>query len=253
MRIISLQYPTLDGAPFIGAFQSSLSDPIAWSERGLDQRQIERILRGDWYTRCKRVVDTVIAAVLLILLLPLLLVIAVAVKLSSPGPVLYLQPRIGRYGQPFDMLKFRTMGPDRRHHNAGPPDGTQERRRYHKTRQAGRDPRVTRVGRMLRRTSLDELPQLWNVLIGEMSLIGPRPEMPYLVAGYQSWQHARHLVRPGITGWWQVNRSDGWLEGVLMHEATDLDLYYVRRQSLWLDLQIVLRTFGAVLRGSGAY
>jgi exopolysaccharide biosynthesis polyprenyl glycosylphosphotransferase len=253
MRILSLQYPTLDGAPFIGAFQSSLSDPIAWAERGLDQRQIERSLRGDWYTRCKRALDIVVAAVLLVLLLPLLLVIAVAVKLSSPGPVLYLQPRIGRYGRPFDMLKFRTMGPDRRHHNDGPPDGTQERRRYHKTRQAGRDPRVTRVGRLLRRTSLDELPQLWNVLRGEMSLIGPRPEMPYLVAGYQSWQHARHLVRPGITGWWQVNRSDGWLEGVLMHEATDLDLYYVQHQSPWLDLQIVLRTFGAVVRGSGAY
>jgi lipopolysaccharide/colanic/teichoic acid biosynthesis glycosyltransferase len=253
MRIISLQYTTLDGAPFVGAFNSSLADPVAWTEWGIDQRHIERMLRGTWYTWVKRGLDIVVALGLLIVLSPLLLAIAVAIKLSSPGPVLYLQPRIGRCGQPFDMLKFRTMGPDRRHQNTGPPPGLAERRRYHKTREAGRDPRVTRVGRILRRTSLDELPQLWNVVIGQMSLIGPRPEMPYLVVNYQPWQHARHLIRPGITGWWQVNRSDRWLEGRLMHEATELDLYYVQHYSLWLDFLIVLRTFGAVIRGSGAY
>jgi lipopolysaccharide/colanic/teichoic acid biosynthesis glycosyltransferase len=253
MRILSLQYPTLDGAPFVGAFQAWLADTPAWTAWGLDQAQVQRLQRGTWYLRLKRVVDVVLAAWLLVLLLPVLVVIALAVKLSSPGPVLYLQPRIGRGGQPFDMLKFRTMGPDRRHHAIGPPPGLVERRRYHKTRDAGRDPRVTRVGRILRRTSLDELPQLWNVLVGEMSLIGPRPEMPYLVERYQPWQHARHLVRPGITGWWQVNRSDHWLEGRLMHEATELDIYYVRHQSLRLDLEILLRTFGAVVRGSGAY
>jgi lipopolysaccharide/colanic/teichoic acid biosynthesis glycosyltransferase len=253
MRILSLQYPALDGAPFVGAFEAWLADPVAWTAWGLDQAHVDRLQRGTWYLRTKRVLDVLIAAGLLVLLLPLLAVIALAVKLSSPGPVLYLQPRIGRGGQPFDMLKFRTMGPDRRHHAIGPPLGVGERRRYHKTRDAGRDPRVTRVGRILRRTSLDELPQLWNVLVGEMSLIGPRPEMPYLVEQYQPWQHARHLVRPGITGWWQVNRSDHWLEGQLMHEATELDLYYVQHQSPRLDLEILLRTFGAVVRGSGAY
>ena len=253
MRIHSFQYTALDGTPFVGAFQSSLADPVEWTARGLPRDQIARILRGDWYTRVKRVLDIVFATALLVVLSPLLLAIALAVMWSSSGPVLYHQPRIGRFGRPFEMLKFRTMGPDRRSQDTGPPDGVPERRRYHKTRDAGRDPRVTQVGRMLRRTSLDELPQLWNVVRGDMSLIGPRPEMPYLVARYQPWQHARHLIRPGITGWWQVNRSDRWLEGLLMHEATDLDLYYVQHQSAWLDIVILLRTFGAVMRGSGAY
>ena len=113
----------------------------------------------------------------------------------------------------------------------------------------GSDPRVTRVGRVLRRTSLDELPQLWNVVRGEMTLIGPRPEQPYLVAQYQPWQRARLVVLPGITGWWQVNRTDGRL----MHEATELDLYYVQHQCARLDFIILLKTIGTVLRGSGAY
>ena len=121
-----------------------------------------------------------------------------------------------------------------------------DRRRTHKTRH---DPRVTRIGRVLRRTSLDELPQLWNVLKGDMSLVGPRPELPQIVMRYEEWQHARHLVTPGLTGWWQVNR-DGQR---LMHEATELDLYYVQNQGWSLDIAILARTVRTVLVGNGAF
>jgi lipopolysaccharide/colanic/teichoic acid biosynthesis glycosyltransferase len=108
---------------------------------------------------------------------------------------------------------------------------------------------VTPLGRFLRRTSLDELPQLWNVLRGDMSLVGPRPELPEIVARYEEWQHVRHTVRPGLTGWWQVNRPPDRL----MHEVVELDIYYVKHRSLALDLKILLRTVSAVLRGTGAF
>ncbi len=195
-----------------------------------------------YYHGAKRALDVVVAVLLLLALLPVLLLIGLAVKLDSPGPVLFRQPRIGRYGRPFHMLKFRTMRADRRTRPGQPPPGMPERRRAHKT---AHDPRITPLGRFLRRTSLDELPQLWNVLRGEMSLVGPRPELPEIVGQYQPWQHLRHLVTPGITGWWQVSR-DGTC---LMHEATELDLYYVYHQSLKLDFLILARTLGAVVRG----
>ncbi len=198
------------------------------------------------YRYVKRWLDVTVALVALVLLGPLFVLIALAIRLDSDGPVLFRQPRVGRYGQPFDMLKFRTMRAERRVRSQGPPAGLGERRRRHKSMS---DPRVTRVGRALRRSCLDELPQLWNVLRGEMSLVGPRPELPSIVAGYQPWQHARHAVAPGITGWWQVNRT----ADQLMHEATELDIYYVQHHSLMLDLRIILRTLGAVIDGRGAY
>jgi lipopolysaccharide/colanic/teichoic acid biosynthesis glycosyltransferase len=158
--------------------------------------------------------------------------------------VLFRQRRIGLHGREIAIWKFRTMCADRRAMDLGPP--SRERRQSHKTR---RDPRVTPLGRFLRRTSLDELPQLWNVVRGDMSLVGPRPELPHIVARYEAWQHARHAVRPGVTGWWQVNRP----ADRLMHEVVELDLYYVTHRSLWLDLKILVRTVGAVLRGTGAF
>jgi lipopolysaccharide/colanic/teichoic acid biosynthesis glycosyltransferase len=198
------------------------------------------------YFVAKRTIDVLVATVALTSLCWVLAVTAIVVKVSSPGPIFFRQVRIGRNGQPFTMYKFRTMCPERRGGSGGPPEGTADRRRRHKSR---RDPRVTSWGRALRRSCLDELPQLWNVLRGDMSLVGPRPELPEIVARYEPWQHARHLVAPGITGWWQVNRD----RQRLMHEATELDLHYVRRQSLWLDLVILVRTLGAVVGGSGAY
>jgi lipopolysaccharide/colanic/teichoic acid biosynthesis glycosyltransferase len=190
--------------------------------------------------------DIAFAGPLLILLGPLALLIAIAIMLDSRGPVVFSQQRIGRYGQPFRMYKFRSMLSDRRKANLGPPLGTSERRRVHKT---PGDPRITRVGRFLRRTCLDEIPQLLNVLRGEMSLVGPRPELPEIVARYEPWQHRRHAVSPGITGWWQVNR-DGRR---LMHESTELDLYYLAHWSVGLDLLILVRTVRIVLRGVGAF
>ena len=198
------------------------------------------------YLIAKRSLDLIVATALLIGLWWLLVIIALAVRLSSPGPVLYRQVRVGRHGRPFTMLKFRTMLRERRCDDVGPPSGVLERRLRHKSR---RDPRVTCIGRLLRRTCLDELPQLWNVLCGDMSLVGPRPELPEVVARYEPWQHARHLVTPGMTGWWQVNRDPHRL----MHQATELDLHYVRNQSLWLDLLILLRTVNAIISGTGAF
>jgi lipopolysaccharide/colanic/teichoic acid biosynthesis glycosyltransferase len=192
----------------------------------------------------KRLVDAWLTLLLLVLTLPLMAVIAVALRLSNSGPVLYRQQRIGRHGVPFTVLKFRTMTADRRSGNQHVlfPD----RRQRHKS---DADPRVTRIGRVLRRTSLDELPQLLNVLRGDMSLIGPRPELPQLVERYAPWQHERHLVRPGITGWWQVNGRSG----LPMHEHTDLDIDYVRRISPQLDLLILLKTAKAVVSRHGAF
>ena len=199
-----------------------------------------------WQRVVKRCIDVFGAATLLVVLSPLMGLIALAVRLSSRGPVLFRQERVGQHGRTFEMLKFRTMQPDSRRVDLGPPPGMPERRRTHKSPD---DPRITAIGRRLRRTCLDELPQLWNVLMGEMSLVGPRPEIPNIVASYAPWQHLRHAVRPGLTGWWQVNRRDGRP----MHAATELDLYYVEHQSLSLDLQILSRTVGAIIDGSGVF
>jgi exopolysaccharide biosynthesis polyprenyl glycosylphosphotransferase len=194
----------------------------------------------------KRAMDIAVACAVLVPLAPLCVLIAAMIALDSPGPILFTQERIGRHGRPFRMLKFRSMVAERRQRNVGPPQGTGERRRVHKTQN---DPRVTRVGRFLRRTCLDEIPQLINVLRGEMSIVGPRPELPHIVAQYEPWQHHRHAVNPGMTGWWQVNR-DGHR---LMHESTELDLYYLSHWSVWLDVLILVRTVLVVLRGVGAF
>ncbi|HMO57991.1 MAG TPA: sugar transferase [Roseiflexaceae bacterium] len=208
-----------------------------------DQSNIWRLLYTRWIKRC---IDCVAALVLLLLLSPLLLMISLAIRLESPGPAIFRQTRIGRGGKPFTILKFRTMLPDRRQSTANGQHTGIERRQSHKTR---RNPRVTRLGRFLRRTSLDELPQLVNILVGQMSFVGPRPELPEIVDSYASWQHQRHLVTPGLTGWWQIEgRSER-----PMHDHTDLDIYYVVHISPMLDVIILLRTFLAVLRGHGAF
>lgn len=192
----------------------------------------------------KRWFDVVLATLALLALAPILALAALVVRLDSPGPIVFRQRRIGRGGQPFVMYKFRTMVVD--------PGGDlhlfrdREGRFRHKIAD---DPRVTRSGRFLRRTSIDELPQLLNVLRREMSLVGPRPELPQIVQTYEPWQHRRHVVRPGITGWWQTSgRSES-----VMHEHTELDLYYVDNLSFALDARIVLVTTKTVLSGIGAF
>lgn len=186
--------------------------------------------------RIKRIFDVVVSGILLIITSPALLVIALWIKLDSPGPTLIHQCRVGTRGKPFRMHKFRSMN--------WRPDAANA-----VTSKQPNDPRVTGAGRFLRRTSLDELPQLWNVLSGEMSLVGPRPELPEIVERYEPWQRKRFGVPPGMTGWWQVN---GRAERE-MHLNTEDDLFYVQNYSVLLDVQILLRTVGAVIRGKGAY
>ena len=195
----------------------------------------------------KRAFDLILTLLMMPFVLPIMGIIALAIKLDSPGPVLFQQVRVGENGKLFGMLKFRSMvqDADKMRHVIEEVD---ENGRIHQ-RKDKPDPRVTRVGRFLRKTSLDELPQLFNVLKGEMSLVGPRPEMPHLVEQYELWQRKRFAVPQGITGWWQVNgRSDK-----PMHEHTDEDLYYVQNYSLWLDIYILIKTVFVVLRGKGAY
>jgi lipopolysaccharide/colanic/teichoic acid biosynthesis glycosyltransferase len=198
--------------------------------------------------------DVVLAALLLIVAAPVLTVIALLIRLTSPGPVLFRQLRVGHLEQPFTMLKFRTMqaGCDDRVHREFVTrmlsDGTAGQAAPDGVFKLADDPRVTRIGRFLRRTSLDELPQLVNVLRGEMSLVGPRPSLPWEVDLYQPTQRRRFQVRPGMTGLWQVrgrNRVD-------LARALDLDVEYATRQSVRLYLLILVLTVPAVLRGDGA-
>ena len=194
----------------------------------------------------KRSFDLVSAGIGIVLISPLLLAVAVAVKTTSPGPVLFKQERIGLHGEPFTMLKFRSMVVDAEEIKAQLVSDRGEDDVLFKMKD---DPRVTKVGSFIRRTSIDELPQLVNVLRGDMSLVGPRPHLPHEVAQYGEYVHRRFLVQPGITGLWQVSgRSDlSW------EDAVRLDLYYVENWSLLGDLVILGRTVKAVAASDGAY
>ena len=184
----------------------------------------------------RRLLDIVASSLLLALSAPVLVLAAVAIRLESPGPVIYRQRRAGLEGHPFDVLKLRTMVDGAERIGAGLAVDAE-------------DPRITRVGALLRRTSLDELPNLVNVLRGEMSLIGPRPTLPVQVEQYTERQRGRLAIRPGITGWAQVNgrASLAWSQRI------ELNLYYIEHRSLALDLRILWRTAAMVLGGSGLY
>lgn len=183
----------------------------------------------------KRSIDLAVSAAALVALFPLLGAIALAIRLVDRAPVFFTQRRVGQEGSQFRMFKFRTMRTDA-------PVYAQAPKNLH-------DRRITKLGRVLRRTSLDELPQLWNVLLGEMSLVGPRPEMPFLVEAYDDLQRQRLAVKPGITGLWQVSPD----RAEPIHAHMDYDIYYIRHQSLLLDLAIILKTVSSVVRGKGAY
>jgi exopolysaccharide biosynthesis polyprenyl glycosylphosphotransferase len=215
----------LGGVPVISLRESALAEP-------------QRVF--------KRVFDVCASVVLLVLLAPVIGLISLVVKLESSGPAFFTQERIGQHGQRFKMIKFRSMYEDaeQRWRDVARRDAA-----GHLLHKSSDDPRVTRVGRKLRRTSLDELPQLINVLRGEMSLVGPRPEVPYVAAEYEPWQWQRFRVPPGMTGWWQVNGRSDWP----MHLNTEDDLYYIQNYSFWLDLRILLKTIVVVFRGHGAY
>jgi exopolysaccharide biosynthesis polyprenyl glycosylphosphotransferase len=194
----------------------------------------------------KRLVDVFVAGLVVVLLSPLLALIALAIKLDSRGPVLFRQTRVGQRGRPFTIYKFRSMREGAEEEQAKLVEMNEASGPLFKMRN---DPRLTRVGRILRRTSLDELPQFFNVLRGEMSLVGPRPPVPAEVEQYQPWHRQRLEVAPGITGLWQVSgRSD-----LDFDEMVLLDLYYIEAWSFFMDFQILLRTIPALLTGRGAY
>jgi exopolysaccharide biosynthesis polyprenyl glycosylphosphotransferase len=194
----------------------------------------------------KRIFDVVVASLILLAILPVMAVIALAVKLSSPGPVLFKQERVGENGKLFRIYKFRSMVKNAEALQTAVNVMDGEGNTIHKRRN---DPRVTGIGKIIRKTSLDELPQLINVIKGDMSLVGPRPELPWLVAQYEPWQHRRFDVPQGITGWWQINgRSD-----TPCHLSVDKDVYYIENYSFWLDIKILVLTVPALLKGKGAF
>ena len=184
------------------------------------------------YLIIKRLMDLVGGLIGLVFTTLVFLPTAIAIKLDSPGPVIFAQERVGKNERTFRLFKFRTM-----YVNSG----------GNGLKPCQNDDRVTPVGGFLRRTSVDELPQFYNVLVGDMSLVGPRPELAALLDCYQTWQTRRFDVKPGLTGWWQVNGRKQ-----PMHAHINEDIYYVDHASLSLDLQILWRTVGAVLRGDGA-
>jgi exopolysaccharide biosynthesis polyprenyl glycosylphosphotransferase len=199
-----------------------------------------------WQLAIKRAIDIIVALLLLPILIPLSVLTGIAIKVDSVGPVFYNHTRIGKDGVPFTMYKFRSMRKDAERLQKSLDSLNEAAGPVFKIRN---DPRITRVGAILRKTSLDELPQIFNVLHGVMSLVGPRPPLPDEVEKYNDYQFGRLAVKPGITCLWQVQgRSnlpfDKWVE---------LDLEYIRTQSLWLDFKILLKTVVVVIRGAGAW
>ena len=225
MTLSNLDTVDLGGVPMIGVREVSISG---------SQRFI------------KRAMDVVLSLGALVITMPLFAIIAIAIKLDSPGPVIFSQIRVGKDERLFAFYKFRSMKEGAEEEREKLLDRNEMDGPIFKIRD---DPRITRVGRFLRRTSLDELPQLFNVLTGHMSLVGPRPPLPCEVQRYQPWHKRRLEVSPGITGLWQVSgRSE-----LTFDEQVLLDLYYIENWSPALDVQILLRTFPKVLLGNGAY
>lgn len=207
--------------------------------------------------RMKRVLDVIAALIGLILAAPLAAIIAILIKLTSPGPVLFKQVRVGKDGREFVLYKFRSMyvgSDDSRHREyiklfiEGRDEELRKLQGDKKLYKMTSDDRVTPIGKFLRRTSLDELPQLINVLRGEMSMVGPRPHLPYEVELYKDWHRRRLEGMPGITGWWQIHGRSR----VPFDEAVRMDLWYLEHQSLILDIRIMLRTITKAIVGRGA-
>ena len=228
-------------------YELSLSRIDVDAVEGIPLIGLKRNLTSSWQYRIKRAIDIGGSLFVLLVTMPIWLLTALAIKLDSPGPVFYRAARLGYRGHPFDMLKFRSMHVDadqmlERLKAQVPED---ERGKF----KLKNDPRRTRVGRFIRRTSIDELPQLLNVIRGDMSLVGPRPPIPAEFENYEDWEKARLEMPPGITGLWQVRgRSE-----IVFDEMVLMDLYYIENWSLRLDLQILLSTMPAVLKSHGAY
>jgi len=227
-------------------FQMSLSRVDVDDLGGIPLVGVREVGFGQKVRTIKRLMDIAGAGVGLTLGAPLLGLIALAIRLDSPGAIIFRQTRVGANGRLFKLYKFRSMYKGAEEELEELRDRSEVDGPIFKMRD---DPRVTRVGRILRRTSLDELPQLWNVLRGDMSLVGPRPPIPSEVSEYREWHKKRLEVRPGLTGLWQVSGRSL----LSFDEQCLLDIYYIENWSLWLDFQILLRTIPEVVFGNGAY
>ena len=206
------------------------------------------------YRAIKRFIDIAASALLLVSFWPVYLIIALAIKLTSAGPIMFQQTRLGRHGVPFEMLKFRTMFVDydvdrNRAFVEGLISGQFGAVGEEPVFKARHDPRLTPIGRILRRTSLDELPQLWNVLRGDMTLVGPRPPIPYEWDAYESWHKQRLSAKPGVTGLWQIEGRSS----TRFDQMVKMDIEYIEHYSLLLDLKILLRTPTAIFRSEKAF
>lgn len=230
----------------LGFFDLALYNTTIEDFAGIPMLDLRASAIDDYQRMIKRSFDIFFGLIALILALPIMVVSALIVFLEDGSPVLFRQKRVGENGRLFEMLKFRTMLKNAEQLQSQVEKRDADGNIIHKSRD---DPRITKAGRFLRRFSLDELPQFFNVVRGDMSLVGPRPEMPYLVEKYQPWQRKRFAIPPGITGWWQVSgRSDK-----PMHLHTEDDLYYITNYSIWLDLIILMRTVWVIIVGRGAY
>jgi len=222
-------------------------DRLLFKKTGLNTTHIQDKLKGEAlpnleihdggfiYDYTKRLIDLVLGLFGLVFFMPLWLLIILAIKADSKGPAIFIHERVGRNGKKFRLYKFRTMRADANREAPAPLSIN--------------DKRITRFGKLLRKTSLDEAPQFINVLKGEMSVVGPRPEMPFIVENYEIWQRKRLEVKPGITGLWQVlGRKD-----IPLKDNLEYDFYYIKNRSLLLDIVILIRTVGIVLTGKGAY
>jgi len=230
----------------LGFFDLALYKAEIEDFAGIPMLDLRAAALSDYQLLVKRGFDLFFGILALLLVVPLMGLIVLVILVDDGRPVLLFQKRVGENGRLFDMYKFRTMVKDAANLRELVEHEDENGEFIHKT---ANDPRVTLSGRFLRRFSLDELPQFINVVLGTMSLVGPRPEMPYMVEKYHPWQRKRFAAPPGLTGWWQVNgRSEK-----PMHLNTEDDLYYIQNYSLWLDIQILVRTVWTVLLGRGAY
>jgi len=227
-------------------FQLALHQARLADFAGIPMLDLRAPALSEYQRQIKRLFDLIVTSLMLIPGLPVMGVLALVIWAMDGRPILFRQKRAGENGRLFTLYKFRTMFPNAEEmfHHAVEIDAQGNILHKHPD-----DPRITPLGRFLRRFSLDELPQFFNILVGSMSLVGPRPELPELVAKYQPWQRERFAIPQGLTGWWQIHgRSDK-----PMHLHTEEDLYYVQNYSFWLDIQILIMTFWIVMRGKGAY
>lgn len=230
----------------LGFFDLALYKTSIEDFAGIPMLDLRASAIDDYQRMMKRAFDVFFGTIALLFALPLMALAALMIFFEDGAPVLFRQKRVGENGRLFEMLKFRTMVRNAEQIQSQVEKRDADGNLIHKSKD---DPRVTKIGKFLRRFSLDELPQFINIVRGDMSLVGPRPEMPYLVEKYQPWQRKRFAVPPGLTGWWQVSgRSDK-----PMHLHTEDDLYYIQNYSIWLDIQILMRTVWVVLVGKGSY